>query len=246
MDLSEILSMWDQAGERPYIVLQDHGVYDDFLAYLDASEIYLVKPLYRGTLRHGKLQAGDILDYTHYPTSWSQSETISSYFVDGMSNSVILQLVSDLPVRGISNTQNTFGEEEVILAPQRLKVIRSDQMSNYIKLTVIPLFEKAISSSLPKLTYRSPPSMSSASNWILYEPQPSSKPVPLGAVERNSHKMLVMGIYRTLEEAEVKREECLMYHVYEMGENINLEIEEQVVGVDLWLSQSGPIRYYRM
>ncbi len=48
--LKLILQTWDQAGERPYEVLQQEGLYDDLLRVLDSSPIVLDQHIFRGTL----------------------------------------------------------------------------------------------------------------------------------------------------------------------------------------------------
>ena len=135
-ELEELLLIWDQAGERPYEVLQELGKYDRFLDYLDEGQIQLGQPLYRGTRRHQELQRGDVLKY-YYATSWSSDQEIAERFVDGTINPVILIFSSTDVNRGIHNYMNTYDEGEVIFAPFNLLVTDRIEIGEYIYLTII-------------------------------------------------------------------------------------------------------------
>ena len=141
--LRKILEDWDQAGERPYKVLQELGYYDYFMDFLGEQEIYLSDCLYRGTVRHYDLLIGDILDY-NYPTSWTSDYQIASYFIEDSPKQVILELCpaidennEEIPINGILNQYNSYDEQEAILHPQILIVseIRYDGFIKIISLS---------------------------------------------------------------------------------------------------------------
>ena len=132
-EIEELLRIWDQAGERPYEVLQELGVYDEFLQYLNESQVLPTQPIYRGTLRHQELQQDDLLEYT-YPTSWSSSENIAKNFISEMPDPVILVFSANELVNGVYNTENTYDEREVILAPIIFTVIDRQDIDGYIYL----------------------------------------------------------------------------------------------------------------
>lgn len=117
--IDEILTMWDQAGDRPYEVLIEYGKYDLFIAYLNQQSINLDGNIYRGTRRHHDLHIGNELSYT-YPTSWSLERDKANNFVDGVDHPVILVLSSTTPIKAIYNDQNSYNELEMILHPIKL------------------------------------------------------------------------------------------------------------------------------
>ncbi len=151
MKLNDILCTWDQAGEKPYLVLKKLGMYDQFLNHLSRSWIDMFDPIYRGTGRHSELIPGDILNYTSYPTSWSLNEKISTYFIEEIPNFVILRLITHGPLNGIHNISNTFDEDEFILAPQLLKVTQREMLDDYVRLTVEP-YHTSSPLSIPSLS----------------------------------------------------------------------------------------------
>lgn len=121
-DLTNALELWDQAGDRPYEVLQEEGVYDDFMKYLGSASYIIEKPLFRGSSRHAELKAGDILQYS-YPTSWSLDKTAAARFIGEVNTPVIIILTSDKPIKGVKNYSNTYKEEEVIVYPIKVRVV---------------------------------------------------------------------------------------------------------------------------
>ena len=131
--MQPLLQLWDQAGERPYEVLIEEGVYDEFLRYLDSSRVYLDGPIFRGTRRHQGLVKGDLLDYG-YPTAWTTRVETAFNFVQGEERPVILALSSNELVKGIDNPYNTYGENEVVLAPITLRVDQRYDYPDYILL----------------------------------------------------------------------------------------------------------------
>ncbi len=135
--MRRLLELWEQAGERPYEVLIEEGLYDEFLRELNSSLVQLDGSLLRGTRRHQELTKGRSLDYT-YPTAWSTSFESAFHFVEEEERPVILSLSSKRPIKGVFNPYNTYQEEEVILAPLRLRVTERYDYDDYILLEVIP------------------------------------------------------------------------------------------------------------
>jgi hypothetical protein len=136
--LKDALSYWDQAGERPYEVLIENGLDKFFSAQLEISTYMIKDKIYRGTSRHSQLEIGDTLDY-RYPTSWSTNFENACNFVDGVDTPVILMLSSVSLIKAIENTENTYKENEVIVSPIILSVIKKYQKKN---LTILEVIEK--------------------------------------------------------------------------------------------------------
>lgn len=132
------LQLWEQAGEQPYQVLVEQGLDQDFLEALYSSEIILEEPIFRGTRRHQELVVGSLLHYLQ-PTSWSGTLSNALHFVEEEQRPVVLSLTSEGPVHAIYNTQNTYGEDEFILAPILLQVVARDDLPDYILLEVRPV-----------------------------------------------------------------------------------------------------------
>lgn len=135
--LEETLSYWDQAGERPYEVLREQGLYEFFIAQLSKQSLVIEGKIYRGTKRHFQLEIGETLLYT-YPSSWTYDLEIAHRFVDGEANQVILVLSSIQPIKAIENSQNSYGEDEVIIHPITLRVINKYRENEFTILEVIP------------------------------------------------------------------------------------------------------------
>ena len=66
--LEYALKLWDQAVERPYEVLIEEGLYDQFIEVLQTQQYILQNNIFRGTVRHWELKEGDKLEYK-YPTT---------------------------------------------------------------------------------------------------------------------------------------------------------------------------------
>ena len=135
--LEEVLSYWDQAGQRPYEVLIEQGLYEFFLGQLEKASLMLENKIYRGTGRHSQLGVGDILLYT-YPTSWTYDLDTAKLFVEELPNGVILVFSSDQPIKAIENHKNTYREDEVIIHPLNLKVIKKYEKKGLTILEVSP------------------------------------------------------------------------------------------------------------
>lgn len=133
--LKLILQTWDQAGERPYEVLQQEGLYDDLLRVLDSSPIVLDQHIFRGTKRHSELDVGDVLNYP-YATSWSKSFDNALYFVEEEETPVILSLFSYNSINAIYNHYNSYGENEAIVQPITLRVTNKARIG---KITILEL-----------------------------------------------------------------------------------------------------------
>ena len=136
--LKQILQYWDQAGERPYEVLQEKGLYDDFLKYLESSSLIITDAVYRGTSRRGYLKKGDLFTYP-YPTSWSYSYQAAYNFVEEEDNPVILSFYTPYPFKGLVNNYNTYSEQEIILAPMTLQVIDVIKKGKVTLIKVTPI-----------------------------------------------------------------------------------------------------------
>lgn len=133
--MKNALLLWNHAGERPYEVLIEHGIYDAFLRELRGSSLQCVDPIFRGTRRHQELQIGDYLDY-HYATSWSDDLKVALTFAESASRPVVLSLIG-YGIRGVENPLNTYSEKELVLHPLRLQVIDRAEVDGYIILSVI-------------------------------------------------------------------------------------------------------------
>lgn len=127
--MTNCLRKWEQAGPQPFEVLQAEGLGDCFINQLYENPITLNYPLYRGTIRHQELQPGDTFDYT-YPTSWSLSSSMAFNFIEGMGDDpVMFKFESRGEIPAIYNDVNTYGEEEVIIAPIKLMVTGREMIS---------------------------------------------------------------------------------------------------------------------
>ena len=128
-NLNEALSMWDQAGERPYEVLMEYGLYDLLLNSLtdDISGTF-----YRGSPRCLDLEVGDVKVYS-IATAWTESYSVATNFVYDCDRKAILVLEGTM--KGIYNYMNTYDEDEVILAPMELVV--TDKEVNEDGITLI-------------------------------------------------------------------------------------------------------------
>ena len=123
--LRDCLEMWDEAGDNPYEVLKEEGVYDFFMNVLNAQSVTLCDHIYRGTLRHGELKVGDTIEYT-LPKSWTFNIKTASEFIEVdpvvYPNAVILRFMSPYPFIGIHNPYNKNREEEFITGPINLLI----------------------------------------------------------------------------------------------------------------------------
>jgi hypothetical protein len=132
-----ILQTWDQAGQRPYLVLQELGLYDQLLQMLNDSKMNFSDSIFRGTVRHFDLQPGDVLNY-EYATSWSDNLPNAMNFVDGTATPVILKFTSEREIGAVPNHCNTYDENEVIIEPLRLRVVKRKFINSITFLSVIP------------------------------------------------------------------------------------------------------------
>lgn len=133
--------LWDQAGERPYEVLKEEGLYDDFMKALNSTSYNLQFPLYRGTIRHSEKVVGDVIDYVE-PSSWSSNPENASRFILEAENPVLLQLVTQGLVKAVENPKNTYGEEEFILYPCQLQIVSKhiEEMSTIFDVVIIDYY----------------------------------------------------------------------------------------------------------
>lgn len=136
--LKLILQTWDQAGERPYEVLKQEGLYDVLLRVLNSSPIVLDQSIFRGTKRHSELDVGDDLNYP-YATSWSKSFDNALNFVEEEETPVILSLFSYNPINAIYNHYNSYGENEAIVQPITLRVTNKARIGKMTILEVTPI-----------------------------------------------------------------------------------------------------------
>ncbi len=135
--LKLILQTWDQAGERPYEVLQHEGLYDDFLRFLYSSSILIDQHIFRGTKRHSDLNIGDLLNYS-YPSSWSTSFDNAFNFVEEEQSPVVLSFFSPSPVNALYNPYNSYNENEVIIQPIILRITNKEKINGTTILEVTP------------------------------------------------------------------------------------------------------------
>lgn len=136
MDL--ILSTWEQAGERPYEVLDAEGLLPTLHDYLIKNNIIIPNPIYRGTYRHFELQPNDIHKY-EYITSWTESMDVAKNFIEDMEHQVIFCLTSDKPLNALYNYKNLYNEKEYIIAPINIKITQKLLIDNFILFHVIPI-----------------------------------------------------------------------------------------------------------
>ena len=129
LSLCATLQLWNYAGERPYEVLIQEGVYDQFVDHLKSQTYDFDQDeyIYRGTRRHSELEIGGVLEYT-YPTSWTLDRDMSMRFIEGESNGVILAFRSDQPIMAMYNEENSYEELEVIVYPITLIVIAKHKL----------------------------------------------------------------------------------------------------------------------
>jgi hypothetical protein len=131
-DEKEMLLVWSESGERPFEVIKEMGKEDEFLYFVSKYKV-LARSFYRGTLRHGELQVGDILDYT-YPTSWSLSKDSAMNFIEESGEGVLLVVIEGTYC-GVENTSSYYkNEREVILAPAKFIVIERSVTNGVVTL----------------------------------------------------------------------------------------------------------------
>jgi len=135
--LNKALSYWNEAGERPYEVLIEEGLYDYFITHIQKQSLLIEGNIYRGTKRHFQLKIGETLRYEN-PTSWTTNFEIAKRFIEGVDKPVILVLSSFQPLKAIFNYNNTYQEEEVIIDTMTLRVINKDQNDKLTILEVVP------------------------------------------------------------------------------------------------------------
>jgi len=135
--LQKALGYWAEAGEKPYEVLIEEGIYDFFIDHLLNSSLKLNGCIYRGTRRHADLEIGEKLLYT-YPTSWTYNKNIAKLFVEESQNGVILILCSKNPIQAIENHQNSHGEDELVVNPLSLEIVNKYEDNGLIILEVTP------------------------------------------------------------------------------------------------------------
>lgn len=134
-----MLMLWDQAGERPYEVLIQEGLYDEFMDILSSSSICTNANIYRGTMRHLDLQVGDFFTYD-YPTSWTKNIKVATNFIDP--GQVIL-CIKPSCLKALPNPYNSYGEEEFILHPTKFQVSSTETyrgtFGNYTLVNLKPV-----------------------------------------------------------------------------------------------------------
>lgn len=134
--LNHCLQLWDQAGERPYEVLKQENLYDQFMNYIKDLEINNIGNLFRGTRRHSELNIGDKITYD-YPSSWSESYENSLNFVAEETIPVIIKLNTNKnKLFGIYNNQNSYNEKEYILYPFETTIKNKYLSDNIIVLEI--------------------------------------------------------------------------------------------------------------
>ena len=136
--LEEILQTWDQAGERPYEVLKELNMLETLMDKLNRSNFQLDESiiLYRGSSRNQELVINDVKIY-EYPTSWTFSEDIALRFVDDCENRVIFRLSGERILNALENNHNSYGEEEVIIAPFNVTITSKDIIDGVIYFDAI-------------------------------------------------------------------------------------------------------------
>ena len=100
--------------------------------------IRIDKYIFRGTRRHAELNVNDPLAYL-YPTSWSSQFQNAYNFIEEEENPVVLSFFSSVPVKGLYNQYNSYGENEIILYPLILRVTKKDKVGKITMLEVTPI-----------------------------------------------------------------------------------------------------------
>lgn len=124
MSFDHVLLTWSEYGEHPHELFSDPEELENLRGYnLDQFIQDLKVPLnYSGSLYRTILgpDSGEILNY-NIPTSWSKSLEVVKYMAIGQH---YILVISGNNIEGVYNDQNQYGEEECILAPMKLKMIR--------------------------------------------------------------------------------------------------------------------------
>ena len=128
----DMLQVWSEYGERPFDGIIEMGKPAEFLQMLYQNRVF--GPFFRGTLRHGELEIGDIFEYT-YPTSWSYEEETAKNFIEGLFPATLL-IIPESELAGVENTENSHREQEAILAPFKLTVLDKSEENGVVILTL--------------------------------------------------------------------------------------------------------------
>lgn len=92
----------------------------DLLAMLANSTLDLEQALYRGTDRHQQLKVGDVHSY---PSSWAFKLSNALNFIN--EGGVVFAL-QPCVLHAIVNHYNSYGENEVIVAPFSFTVVKKE------------------------------------------------------------------------------------------------------------------------
>lgn len=137
----ECVELWQGAGPSPYEVLIEEGVYDYFLdvlqnSFYDIQNNPVSEFIYRGLCIPKDLyKLGDIIKFDH-PHSWSEDQTMASNFSGD--NGILLVLSPKQPLKGLSIcsfSDALYNEEEIILCPLELRVVKIEGNEFYVEVT---------------------------------------------------------------------------------------------------------------
>lgn len=131
--ITTALSLWDSAGERPHELLAEYDLYEYLLDNM--SNVTINNELYRGSNRYYGVSIGDKINYKD-AKSWSFELETAKNFVDGTANPTILVLDESV-VTGIINGNNTYNEDEIILAPMILQVVSVKDIEGHRMVRVV-------------------------------------------------------------------------------------------------------------
>lgn len=132
--LTQCVELWQNAGSRPYEVLIEEGIYDQFFeivknSFYDINQNPISGWIYRGLfVEKDKYKVGDIIEF-QYPHSWTENYNTALNFsgnYEDEEKGIILSLAPKQPLKGISICgfgDELYDEEEIILFPLKLKVI---------------------------------------------------------------------------------------------------------------------------
>ena len=133
--LTQCVELWQGAGSRPYEVLIEEGVYDDFLkliedSFYDIEQNQISHLIYRGLfVEKDRYKVGDIIEF-EYPHSWTENYDMALNFTgnyESEEKGIILSLAPKHPLKGISIcgfNDKFYDEEEIILCPLKVRVLK--------------------------------------------------------------------------------------------------------------------------
>ena len=131
--MNHMLELWSQAGNRPYEVLIEKGLYDQFLEILNSQSYHIEDKLYRGLC-----YCSEIRMENEHPTSWSLDMETALNFTNREVGSTVLCLGSDYPIHAIESDNDYYQENEVVIAPIDLRIVNITESRGIRVMEVVP------------------------------------------------------------------------------------------------------------